>query len=41
MIYSIPIDDSDPYKIIYYGNDIIIDSENKLIGKEQEMVRPK
>jgi hypothetical protein len=41
LVYTVPIDDSDPYQIVYYGNDIIIDSENKMISKEQEIIRPK
>lgn len=41
MVYTVPLDDSNPYQMTYYGNDIIIDDENIYIPKEQEMTRPK
>jgi hypothetical protein len=41
IVYTVPIDDSDPYQIVYYGNDIVIDSENRYVSKEQEIIKPK
>lgn len=41
LIYTVPLDDSNPYQMTYYGNDIIIDADNLYVPKEQEMTRPK
>jgi hypothetical protein len=41
MVYTVPIDDSDPYQMVYYGGDIILNSDNLYIGKEQEIIQPK
>lgn len=41
LVYTVPLDDSDLHQMTYYGNDIIIDSENLYIPKEQEIIMPK
>lgn len=41
MIYTVPLDDARPNQMIYYGNDIIVDTEGLYITKEQEFIRPK
>jgi hypothetical protein len=41
LIYTVPLDDSDPYQMTYYGSDIMIDTENNYITKQQEITRPK
>ena len=39
-IYSVPLDDSSD-EMKFYGNDILIDSENNYIYKEMEVAQPK
>ncbi len=41
MIYTVPLDDSDSNQITYFGSDIIIDSDNRYVAKEQEIIQPK
>lgn len=41
IIYTVPLDDSLPDQMAYYGNTIIIDTDGSYIGKEQEFIRPK